>query len=416
MGATVLNRMVRGFRASVTIDGKEQFSQPKFENGRSIELVGNRSATYEELYRTQPWVHAIVNRYARSIARLPLKVFINPDLPSERERQRDGYLYNVLDAPAPRMSQFDWKQTIVSNLMVHGNAVCVKFRGTPGVPPRELLPTSFAYWDIHRRDGFIWYVFTPGGGAPVMVFRPEEVVHLRWWAAGVGLRATSSMEALVTTLQVEDASQRMVIAAFENGMRPQGAMSVDQQLKAETAERLRAQLHATYGGVDNAFKVLLMEGGAKWQDMSTSFVDGELINLRKLTREEVAAVYNIPPPVVGILDRATFSNISEQHLMEYMDSIQPVTTLIEETLDAQLVRGEPLMEGQHAEFDFDAVMAGNPERRIEVLTRASGGPFMTRNEARAKQNLPPIDAPEMNTVLTPVNNTRPAGVDDDGED
>ncbi|MBI5289703.1 MAG: phage portal protein, partial [Chloroflexi bacterium] len=234
-------------------------------------------------------------------------------------------------------------------------------------------------------------------------FRPEEVVHFRWWAAGSGRRAASSLEALRTTLMTEDATQRMTIASFENGARPEGAFSVDGVLKPEEMERARAVLQQTYGGVDNAFKLAVLDHGAKWISMSHTLVDSELINLRKLTREEVAAAYNIPPPVIGILDRATFSNISEQHLMEYMDTIQPWTTMIEEDLAVQLIDLEPTMAGQYAEFDFNAVLAGDPVRRIEVLTKAIGGPFMTANEGRATQNLPPLPDTQAERLAPPAN-------------
>lgn len=394
---------VRGFGANVTINGDTERLMPLNGAGRGLDLVGNKSATYEELYRTQVWVHAVVNRLARSIGRLPLKVYVNPDEPAARERVREGPLAELLRRPGSRMGPGRLKQEIVANGAIHGNCVLVKDRPRAGRPVTGLIPSSFAYWDV-RGDaaGETWYIFSPGNRPPI-VFRPEEVVHFRWWAGGSGLRAASSLEALRTTLMTEDATQRMTIASFENGARPEGAFSVDGEVKPEQMERARAELQQIYGGVDNAFKIAMLDHGAKWISMSHTLVDSELINLRKLTREEVAAAYNIPPPVIGILDRATFSNISEQHLMEYMDTIQPWTTMIEEDFAVQLIDLEPTMTGQYAEFDFNAVLAGDPVRRIEVLTKAIGGPFMTANEGRATQNLPPLPDEQAKRLAPPAN-------------
>ena len=71
-----------------------------------------------------------------------------------------------------------------------------------------------------------------------------------------------------------------------------------------------------------------------------------MVETRRLTREECAAAYDVPPPVVGILDRATFSNITEQHIMLYQDTFGPWLTMIEETPQTQLIDPEPLLAGQ----------------------------------------------------------------------
>lgn len=405
-------------RASVTLDGREVNGRmfPISSYGRGISLVGDHSATYEELYRTQVWIHTIVNRLARGIARLPLKVYINPDEPRERERVRGGALAELLARPAERTGINEFLQAVISNVAVHGNAVVVKRRPMVGVPPVELLTSSFAYWDVRqaRDSSATWYGYNAGRG-PAIWFRPDEVLHFRWWAPGGGLRAPSPLEALRTTLMVEDASQRLAIASFENGNRPEGAISIDGSASAEDIELQREQLRQVYGGVDNAFKLAILTNGAKWLPMSHTMVDSELINLRKLDREEVAAVYNMPPPVVGILDRATFSNITEQHLMEAQDTMQPWTAMIEETFAIQLVASEPLMEGEYVEFDYGAMLAGDPVKQTDTLVKAVGGPFMTPNEARALRNLPPKDDPEADRLRPAPNASLRGGQDDRGD-
>lgn len=364
-------------------------------------MVGDGHASYEHLYETQVWVHVVVNRLARSIARLPLKVYVNPDEPDARERVRVGPLADLLRYPGGqgpnrmrRLGPGRLKQEIVSNVAVHGNCVLVKSRPQAGRAVHQLIPSSYRYWKPENdAAGNLWYRFSPGTRPP-MYFRPEEVMHFSWWAPGNGLEAPSPLEALRSTLAMEDATQRHIIASFENGQRPAGAFSLEGEVKnPDVITRMREQLHQIYGGVDNAFKLAILEGGAKWLSMEHTLVESDALNLRKLTREEVAAAYNLPPPVIGILERATFSNITEQHLMEYQDSVQPWTSMIEEVFALQLILDEPLMEGQYAEFDFNAVLAGDPVKRIEVVTKAVGGPFMTPNEARATQNLPPLDDP-----------------------
>lgn len=419
---TALATMVRGarsaFQAGVTVNGKTlngRLFPLETTPGRSIALVGGESATYEQLYESQVWVHTVVNKLARNIARLPLKVFINPDEPGERERVREGPLAALLKSPGPRMGPNRLKQEIVSNVAIHGNCVLVPRRAKPGAPVRELLTSSFAFWEVVRDEAnATWYVYKPLRGK-VIPFRPEEVLHFGWWAGGDGLQAVSPLKALRESLMMEDAAQRTAIAAFENGMRQAGFFSAKESIPQAQFERMRAQLSEQYGGPDNAMRVVLLDNDIDWKRMSNDAQQAELVKLRQMTREEVAAVYDIPPPVIGILDRATFSNITEQHLMLYQDTIQPWTSMIEEVLAVQLIAAEPTMEGEYAEFDFGAVLAGDPVKQTDTLVKAVGGPFMTANEARALKNLPPIDAAEANE-LRPAPNASLKGETSDGGD
>ncbi len=411
---TLLSTMVSGFRASLTLDTINlSESTTGFERGAGaghIALVGNASATYEQLYRTQIWVWAAVNRLAFGIARLPLKAYIDGGAPGERERVREGWLPELIEYPYAGGDSFLLISEILANLAIHGNAIAVKVRPRPGMPPAELIPSSWAYWRVHRgkQRRVDWYEFQSREGP--IPFLPSEVVHFRRYAPGPGIVSPSPLEPLARTLAVEDAAQRTQIASYENGMRPGGAVSVEGTLKRVDADEVREQLRETYGGVDNAYKMMLLDRGARWLDMSHTLVDSEIVATRKLTREEVAAAFNMPPPVIGILERATFSNIEEQHIMEYSDTDGPWLRAIERALKSQLIRQELTMKGQYVEFDLNEVLRGNTTARYEALTKAVGAPFITVNEARAGENLPPIDSPEADTVARPLNQ-EPIGVE-----
>lgn len=403
MTPPILDTMLRGARASVTLDNinlSEGFDPSRRTGGPGrIELAGGQAATYEALYRTQPWIQTAVNRISGGIGSLPLDAYINGDLPGEREKQRKGALAELLWQPYEHGTPSSWKQSILMNLLIHGNGIDVKIRPGVGRPPSELLPSSFQYWTcVYGRDNLVdWWVFNAGPGRRVP-FRPEEVIHYHRWPGGRGVVAPSPLEALRRTLMLEDAAQRAAISAFEEGGRARGSWVVDGRVHPDDMKKLRAVIDELYGGPDKMYRGLLMDNGIKYQAIpQTTLVDSELVELRKVTREEILAVYNLPQPSAGVLDRATFSNVTEQHLMEYMDTYRPWTTLIEETLAVELIgrRGapvyEPLMAGQYVEFNYKAVMAGDPVRQQEVITKAVGGPWMTPNEARATQNLPPLE-------------------------
>jgi HK97 family phage portal protein len=114
------------------------------------------------------------------------------------------------------------------------------------------------------------------------------VLHFKWWGTGNDLAAFSPMEPLRRTLMVEDAAQCLT-ASYENGARPSGVLVTDQQLKPDSTKRLQEQTASLYGGVDNAFKLAVQEGGLDWKPMSHSLVDAQVVDTRRLTRERRVA-------------------------------------------------------------------------------------------------------------------------------
>jgi len=394
---TLLQTMVKGFQASVTLDNiylsmdETTSGGPRTGTGAgNVSFVNGANASYEKIYLSQIWVNATVNKLSRGIGRIPLKVYVAGDEDGERQRVREGPLADLLRRPYEGCTPFQFKSAVIGNIGIYGNCVAVKIQ-EKGQPPTELIPSSFAYWRlIPGTDRAVdWYIYSDERGNRIP-FRPEEVVHWRWWGPGRDLVGPSPIEPLRRTLIVEDAAQRTQIASYEHGARPVGAWSIQEKLTDEQVATTRKQVEDTYGGVDNAYRVAIMMGGAKWEPMQHSMVDSEIINTRRLTREEVAASYDMPPPVIQILDRATFSNITEQHLMLYMDTMGPPLCMFEETLQVQLIDPEPTMQGQYVEFDLNEVLKGDITKRYDAYQKAQW--WMTADEVRERENLPPKSA------------------------
>src|SRR5699024_7441919 len=128
----------------------------------------------------------------------------------------------------------------------------------------------------------------------------------------------------------------------------------------------------------------------------------QYIEARKLTREEVASAYYIPPPLVGILDHATFSNIREQHKQLYQDTLGPWLTQIDEALENQLLP-EFTEDGLYLEFNLEAKMRGSLEEQAAAASTAAGAPCITVTELRGRNNLPAIEAGDK--LVTPLSVT-----------
>lgn len=407
-----LTRGISRARATTTVRNIDLASASGPLMGRAVELVGGQFATYQALYETQPWVHATVNRLARGLGRLPLPIYIDGGADGERTRVRSGPLFDLVRRPWTTRTGGAIQdgntvllvQALVTNMLVAGFNVFVKGytddSGRRRPYPVSLMPSSpWAWWPVFEGGKLVyWNHASARGNVP---FLPDEVWVVAPWGMGQGGMPRSPMAALRSTLMAEDAIQRAVIQRFEKGSRPVGFIAVKGELTPEQMKARREQLNEVYSGVDNFYRMGLLDNDASFHPMGQTFVESELISLRKLNREEVASVLNVPQPSVGILDRATFSNVSEQHLMEYMDTYGPPAVLIEESFGVQVIDQEPAFQGMYAEFNFKEVLRGDPMKELDILTRAAGGPVLTLNEARATQNLPPL--PNGDEVREPQN-------------
>jgi HK97 family phage portal protein len=385
---------------------------------KGMDLLGlDITEAYGKIYAAQPWIYALVNKLSRNIARLPLKSY-REDADPETEaaavlKPRDHALPALLKRPYPRGSKFKLVESLVGSVGVYGHALWWKWRPRPGATPAELWPIDWRYITIKTGDDVPIEHFEYRGPAGRRLFMPEDVLHFEWWSPN-GVKGTSPLEPLRTTLSIEDAAQRYSLASFQNGIRPSGALVSPKPVVGEQRRELKEEIEAIHSNPDNAFRMMLLDNGLDWKQFGQSAADAELIQLRKLDHVEACAVYDMPPPMVHILDRATFSNIDEQHQMLYVDTIGPWLGMIEDTIDAQLIAGEPTLElafdEKDGEFDetrvaFDLTELLRPDiaKRAEAYKslRDSGG--YTINDVRAMENKPRIEHPAADSVLIPLN-------------
>lgn len=353
------------------------------------------SATFEAMYRAQPWVYAVVNKRVSAAARMPLKTYILGENDS-RQRVTSHPLAQLIRRPAPRMTEWALKAHLFRSLDIHGKALLLKTREAgPGTPVSELWPIPWQNVQVISDDsGPI--EFRVRIGALDYPVGPEEVVYVEL-PGGI-----SPLQPLARTLALEDAAQTWQGQSLRNGVTPRGAFITDQRLADNVIPRLREELEKMYAGPENAGKFGIFDNGLKFQQMGQSAVDAELIEQRKLSREEVCGVFDVPPPLVGIYERATYSNMVEARRALY-DSIASRLALIEETLNAQLVYDVPAWDGLFLEFDPRELLRLDPEAqaRTDLMEQQSSG--TTINERRRARNLPPINDPVADAVMVPVN-------------
>lgn len=370
---------------------------------------GDASVTvnYATVVREQPAVFTAVGKLTRVLSSLPLKTYVR-DANGDKRRVQGDALDRLLRRPAPRMTTHDLVEGVGRNLFTFGNALLVKVRPGPGRPPDGLVVAPWPCvephtddtgrvegWVLRARDRMVW-------------LDPEEVVHVAWRAPDSEL-GVSPLQPLAVTIALEEAAQRYAVANFRNAVRPSGAfvLPADAKLTREQRDELRRELRASHDGVDNAFRMMLLSGGASWQPMSQNAEEAELVAQRKRSREEIAALFDLHPSALGDTSAQTFNNMVEANRSLYEQTLLPHCTMIAERLQAQLIDPERAFPGRFVEFDFAERLRGDREKEIQALTAAVAGGLMTVNEARRALNLNRQDTANADRVLVPVNNLQP---------
>lgn len=370
-----------------------------------------RVVSFDRIYASQPVVYALVNKLVRHISTLPLKVY-EVDSAGMRRPVDDPSddLVRLLRHPADRYGQVHLLQWLTLPWLVNGNAVVAKYRGNGhDAPPTELLPMDWRYLSAYApRGGPITYWVTSETG-DWRAIDAAESIHVAWnspTARDVGL---SPLEALGTTIRLDDAARRYQTSNFENTARPSGLVVVPPDIKLTEDQKtsLRRSIEEMHKGVDNAFKVALMGGGVEWKPISFTAQEAELISTRQITREEACIAYDVAPTVIGDLTHGTYSNVSELRIDFYRSTLRPLCKLLEDTLKAHLLDPEPTWRDRCVEFDMSEQLRGTPAEQEMALKTAVESGGMTLNEAREARGMLPVSDENANKLLVPTNNLEP---------
>lgn len=382
-------------------------------------FVAGMPLSFSEMFAQQALVGTAVMRLITWSVRVPWKAYERGPKGEKSRVEPTGIgLGRALVEPWPGGFQAQLVSHMLGSLLVHGNALTLvenTWRGIRFTPldwrtvtplrkdPRDPWSPIVAWRKYVADDDFLTLSAT-------------QVLHQRWWSP-LGVCGVSPLMQLGTTIRSEDTASRMAATGLENAARPSGVVLMDEKfLGLEPAERQRlyeqtvTTLRGAYSGQPNQGKLAVLPPGLTWTSISyATAVEAQLIEQRKLNREEVAAVFQIPPALIGVMDGATMNNMREFRDMGIVDGLMPQLVLIEQSTnaflhDAGLVRGDVF-----SEFDFAGILRGDRLKEVQAFKEAISSGQMTPNEARNRSNLPAATASGADDLYLPMNNLQPLG-------
>lgn len=358
-------------------------------------MSGGWPSAYAGIYSKQLWVYVVVSKRARATARLPLPVYRREEL--NRPKADDHPMARLLRQPNPGLSGFDLWLWTSSTFDIYGDTFWYKRReGGTVVGLYPLHPSSMTWDDEHSAWTF------DNGKRRIEAISDTDLVHFRGFHPDSSTRGLSPIEPLRSTLENEWHARNATSSFWQRGARPGTALSHPGTLSEGAAARLKAQYDDMAAGSGNTGSTIVLEEGMEPKPLTLSAEEAQYIETRKLNREEVCAAYDVPPPVVHILDRATFSNITEQMRSMYRDTMAPHLKGFEAAIELDLRQAEWPGDDVYAEFLMDEVLRGDFETRQDALNKAS---HMTIAEKRRVENLPFIEGTDrifLNTATMPL--------------
>ena len=340
-------------------------------------------------------VYACVRILAEAVASLPLHVYEYQDDGGKKQVHDHPLYYLLHDEPNPEMTSFVFRETLMSHLLIWGNAYAQIIRDGTGrvLGLYPLLPDKM---DVQRDDrGNIYYVYSRNSDENPMFkeygdirLKAEEVLHIPGLGFD-GLIGYSPIAMAKNAVGMTLACEEYGASFFANGANPGGVLEHPGVLKDPS--KVRESWNSVYRGVNNAHKIAVLEEGMKYQQIGIPPEEAQFLETRKFQINEIARLYRIPPHMIGDLDKSSFSNIEQQSLEFVKYTLEPWIVRWEQSINRVLLT-ESEKAAYFVKFNVDGLLRGDYQSRMNGYATARQNGWMSANDIRELENLDRIPA------------------------
>lgn len=380
---------------------KRQRGEPKNKyEGNDFSLLFGRTTsgkTVNERTALQTTaVYACVRILSETIASLPLHVYRYTE--GGKAKDTEHVLYTLLhDEPNPDMTSFVFRETLMSHLLIWGNAYSQILRDRSGqvIGLYPLLPDQMS---VHRSEkGKLYYVynryeednpnFQEKGS---IILSQEEVLHIPGLGFD-GLIGYSPIALAKNAVGMTLACEEYGASFFGNGANPGGVLEHPGILKDPA--KVRDSWNAVYQGTRNAHKVAVLEEGMSYKQIGIPPEEAQFLETRKFQINEIARLFRIPPHMVGDLEKSSFSNIEQQSLEFVKYTLDPWVVRFEQAVKKSLLLPEE-KKTHFIKFNVDGLLRGDYQSRMNGYAIGRQNGWLSTNDIRELEELNPISPEE----------------------
>lgn len=325
-------------------------------------------------------VYSCVRVLSEAVAGLPLHFYECAD--GSKQRAEKHPLYFILhDEPNPEMSSFVFRETLMTHLLLWGNAYAQIIRNgraeIVGLYP--LMPERMTVdRDENER---LCYHYTSSHG--LIDLSPEDVFHIPGLGFD-GLVGYSPIAMAKNAIGMAIACEEYGATFFKKGAAPSGVLEHPGTIK--NIDLVRNSWQQTFGGSENSGKVAVLEEGMKYTPVSIAPEHAQFLETRKFQTNEIARIFRVPPHMIGDLEKSSFSNIEQQSLEFVKYTLEPWLIRWEQAISRSLLL--PWEKSSFfAKFNVDGLLRGDYQSRMNGYATGINNGFMSPNDVRRLENL-----------------------------
>lgn len=341
-------------------------------------------------------VYACVRILSESIAGLPLHLYRYTDS-GGKEKAVDNPLYFLLhDEPNPEMTSFVFRETLMTHLLLWGNAYSQIIRNGKGevIALYPLMPNRMT---VDRDNkGRLYYQYWRGKDEAklsrdnIVILQPSDVLHIPGLGFD-GLVGYSPIAMAKNAVGMAIACEEYGAKFFANGATPGGILEHPGIVKDPA--KVRESWNAVYQGSSNAQRIAVLEEGMKYTPIGISPEQAQFLETRKFQINEIARIFRVPPHMVGDLEKSSFSNIEQQSLEFVKYTLEPWLVRWEQAMVRSLL-SKTEKEQYFIKFNVDGLLRGDYESRMNGYATARQNGWMSANDIRQLENLDRISKKE----------------------
>lgn len=358
------------------------------------------------LYATQANLHAVVSFLADSVAQLPLKVY-RRDGETRRVRDRDSVAAKLLWRPNSDQTSYELINSLVTEILLMGQGTWWLLPDADSESGYQLriIPKEWIEKEESRTNYAPSTLIVSADDRTKVIIPSDDYVMFRLYSPGNPGGYQSPISALKQTLSEQIQADKFRTEVWRSSGRFNAYITRPANVEPwdeETRKRFVTAFRNSWGrGGENAGKMPLLEDGMEIKPYQFNAQQAQYAETKQLSREDVAAAYHINPSLIWHTQSQTYASAKDNARALYSDCLGPMLQMLQQRINAFLLPKIGADPGTYVEFDLTEKLKGSFEERASILQSSVGGPWLTRNEARADNNLPPIDGGD--ELIVPLN-------------
>lgn len=329
------------------------------------------------------------------VSRMPLDAFTRSSgvrTPVEPEPQIIANPFGMPGMPGQLSRREGIRQGVMS-LMMRGNAYYLVLARDKNGFPTLLMPVPPSQVVVRKVRGEITYTVNQ------TQVDPSDIIHLRWVTLPGGIVGLSPIEYAAQGLGISLAAEEYGARFFAQGASLSAVLQTDQPLSTESARRLAHDFQSKHGGLAQAHLPLILDGGLKYQAISLPPEQAQFLATREFQRGDIAMLFGVPPHLINDVDKSTSwgAGIEDQAIDFLRFTLEDYTSIFEDAWNAMT---PPKVRTR---FNFDALLRSNTVDRYNAYMVARTTGWMSGEEIRVLEDMPPSDDPALKNFAAPLN-------------